>query len=107
MTDNLTDGHIFVDYSHMQNAADDMVHQTKAIAATLASLEAELGELKKTWYGADADSYRDKQAAWNQAVGNMERLLTSHAGLLTDISSNYKYSENSLSQMWSEVTIGR
>ncbi|MET8942581.1 WXG100 family type VII secretion target [Streptomyces sp. NPDC004542] len=107
MSDNLADGNIYVAYSHVQNAADDMVSQTKAIATTLANLEAELGELKSTWYGADADVYRQKQAAWDQAVTNMEHLLTSHAALLTDISAQYKYSENSLSQMWSEVTIGR
>ncbi|MFD9393348.1 WXG100 family type VII secretion target [Streptomyces sp. NPDC060000] len=103
----MADGYIYVDYNHMNNAADDMVAQTRAIAGILANLEAELGELKKTWYGSDADVYRQKQAAWDQALGNMERLLTSHAGLLTDISGNYKYSENSLSQMWSAVTIGR
>jgi len=107
MSDDFTDGHIYVAYSHVQNAADDMVSQTRAIATTLANLEAELNELKNTWYGADADVYRQKQATWDQAVRNMEQLLTSHAGLLTDISANYKYSENSLSQMWSEVTIGR
>ena len=30
MSDNLTDGHIYVAYSHVQNAADDMVSQTRA-----------------------------------------------------------------------------
>jgi WXG100 family type VII secretion target len=107
MPDNLTDGYIYVDYNHMANAADDMVSQTKAIANTLSSLEAELAELKKSWYGNDADTYRDKQAAWDGAVTAMEQLLSSNSALLTDISGNYKYSENSLSQMWSEVTIGR
>lgn len=107
MSDNFTDGNIFVAYSHMQNAADDMVSQTRAIATTLSNLEAELSELKKTWYGNDGDVYRQKQTAWDQAVGNMEQLLTSHANLLNDIHGNYKYSENSLSQMWNEVAIGR
>ncbi|MGW0832708.1 WXG100 family type VII secretion target [Streptomyces prunicolor] len=107
MADNLSDGVIYVSYNHMSNAADDMVAQTKAIAQTLASLEQELGELSKTWYGNDADTYRQKQAAWDGAVQNMETLLTSHSQLLNEISSSYKYSENSLSQMWSEVTIGR
>ncbi|MFD4558056.1 WXG100 family type VII secretion target [Streptomyces sp. NPDC058469] len=107
MADNLTDGVIYVSYNHMSNAADDMVAQTKAIAQTLSSLEQELGELSKTWYGNDADTYRQKQAAWDGAVQNMETLLTSHSQLLNEISDGYKYSENSLSQMWSEVTIGR
>ncbi|MFC8430887.1 MULTISPECIES: WXG100 family type VII secretion target [unclassified Streptomyces] len=104
---DLNDGYIYVDYNHMNNAADDMVQQTKAIANTLASLEAELNELVKSWYGNDADMYRQKQAAWDAAVQNMERLLTSHASLLTDISGQYQYSENQLTQMWSEVGIGR
>lgn len=107
MADNLSDGVIYVSYNHMSNAADDMVAQTKAIAQTLSNLEQELGELSKTWYGNDADTYRQKQAAWDGAVQNMETLLTSHSQLLNEISSSYKYSENSLSQMWSEVTIGR
>ncbi|MEU9246436.1 WXG100 family type VII secretion target [Streptomyces sp. NPDC048385] len=107
MADNLSDGVIYVSYNHMSNAADDMVAQTKAIAQTLSSLEQELGELSKTWYGNDADTYRQKQAAWDSAVQNMELLLTSHSQLLNEISNSYKYSENSLSQMWSEVTIGR
>ena len=121
MADNLSDGVIYVSYNHMSNAADDMVAQTKAIAQTLSSLEQELGELSKTyergfgqqgdlsktWYGNDADTYRQKQAAWDGAVQNMETLLTSHSQLLNEISNSYKYSENSLSQMWSEVTIGR
>lgn len=107
MSENLTDGVIHVDYTYVQNAADDMVQQTKAIATTLASLEAELGELRKTWYGSDAEVYRQKQQAWDQAVANMERLLSSHSELLNDIHGGYKYNENSLAQMWSEIGIGR
>lgn len=107
MADNLSDGYIYVDYAHMSNAADDMIQQTKAIATTLSSMEQELGALKQSWYGNDAQVYNQKQAAWDQAVSNMEQLLNSHSALLTDISGNYKYSENSLASMWSEVTIGR
>lgn len=104
---DMTDGYIYVDYNHMNNAADDMVQQTRAIANTLASLDAELYELKNTWYGQDATTYVDKQNAWNGAVHSMEQMLTSHATLLTDISDQYQYSEKQLTQMWSEVGIGR
>jgi WXG100 family type VII secretion target len=107
MADNFTDGSIYVQYNHLENAADDMVRQTKAIAGTLSNLEQELQALRNSWYGNDKDVYSVKQAAWDQAVHNMEQLLVSHAGLLSDVSDNYKYSENSLSQMWSEVSIGR
>jgi hypothetical protein len=36
----------------------------------------------------------------------MEDMLTGHSQLLDEISGSYKYNENNLSQMWSEVRIG-
>ncbi|WP_405463350.1 WXG100 family type VII secretion target [Streptomyces jietaisiensis] len=107
MADNLSDGYIYVSYNHMANAADDMVMQTKAISETLSNLEAELNELSKTWYGTDADEYHRKQKAWHGAVEQMKMLLNSNGKLLQDIHDAYSHSEKSLSQMWSEVTIGR
>ncbi|MGI5404622.1 WXG100 family type VII secretion target [Streptomyces sp. CA-135486] len=107
MTDNFSDGYIYVDYSHMNNAADDMVQQTKAIATTLSNLEMELGELRNTWIGDDRDVYTQKQQAWDNAVKAMEDLLTKHSALLTDVSESYRYSEGSLTQMWGSVKIGR
>jgi WXG100 family type VII secretion target len=104
---DFTDGYIYVDYSHMQNAADDMVQQTKAIDQTLTNLDAELNELRNMWIGDDKDVYTEKQTAWNNAVTEMERLLTSNAALLTSISEDYQYNENSLTQLWSSVRIGR
>lgn len=104
---DFTDGYIYVDYSHMSNAADDMITQTKAIATTLENLEMELNELKNTWIGDDKDAYTQKQQAWDNAVKGMEDLLTKHSALLTSVSENYQYSEQSLTQMWDSVKIGR
>ncbi|GGZ00857.1 WXG100 family type VII secretion target [Streptomyces poonensis] len=104
---DFTDGYIYVDYSHMSNAADDMVQQTKAIASILTNLEAELQELKNTWIGDDKEVYEQKQAAWNGAVEAMKDLLTSHSRLLTDVSENYQYSEKSLTSLWESVRVGR
>jgi WXG100 family type VII secretion target len=107
MSDNLTDGFIYVDYSHVNNAADDMVQQTRHIATTLSQLEMELGALRQSWEGEDREIYDGKQKAWDHAVKAMENLLTNHHTLLTEISEKYRYSEGSLSQMWSSVKIGR
>ncbi|WP_399895606.1 WXG100 family type VII secretion target [Streptomyces sp. BBFR51] len=102
---SFTDGEIYVSYDHMQNAADDMVHQTKAIKQTIVDLDAELQALKATWSGADKDMYEHKQQEWVRAVDAMTALLHDHAGLLTQVSENYKYTERSLDQMWSEVKV--
>jgi ESAT-6 family protein len=106
MSEDFTDGYIYVDYSHMSNAADDLVSQTKAIATTISNMEMELAELKKSWVGDDADTYNKKQQAWDNAIKAMENMLTQHSQLLDEISGSYKYNENNLSQMWSEVRIG-
>jgi WXG100 family type VII secretion target len=106
MSEDFTDGYIYVDYAHMSNAADDLVSQTQAIAQTISNMEAELTELKQSWFGDDKDTYNQKQALWDSAVKAMEDMLTQHSQLLDEISGSYKYNENNLSQMWSEVRIG-
>ncbi|MEV1046870.1 WXG100 family type VII secretion target [Streptomyces sp. NPDC049916] len=102
-----SDGFIHVQYNHVENAAEGMIEQTRAIQTTLSNLEMELNDLKQTWYGGDAEVYTEKQATWDGAVVTMQQLLSSHAALLGDVSGNYKQTENSLSQLWSEVNIGR
>ncbi|MEU9386042.1 WXG100 family type VII secretion target [Streptomyces sp. NPDC048279] len=102
-----SDGYIYVDYSHMNNAADDLLQQTKAIATTLSNLEMELNDLKQMWIGEDRNVYDKKQQAWDAAVTAMENILTRNSALLTEVSQNYQYSERSLTDMWSSVKIGR
>jgi WXG100 family type VII secretion target len=103
---DFTDGLIYVDYSHMNNAADDMVQQTKAIDSILTNLDAELQQLKETWEGEDKNVYGDKQTAWNNAVSEMERILGENSALLNEVSDSYQYSEKSLTQLWESVRIG-
>ncbi|MGN5632158.1 WXG100 family type VII secretion target [Streptomyces sp. AC154] len=103
---DFTDGQIYVDYSHMQNAADDMVHQTKAIDSILTNLEAELQELQRTWEGDDKAVYGEKQAAWDHAVQEMKRILAENSSLLNDVSDTYQYSEKNLTSLWESVRIG-
>ncbi|MFF5567540.1 WXG100 family type VII secretion target [Streptomyces sp. NPDC012623] len=103
---DFTDGQIYVDYSHMQNAADDMVQQTKSIDSILTNLEAELQELQQTWEGDDKAVYAEKQASWNNAVEEMKRILAENSALLNDVSDSYQYSEKSLTSLWESVRIG-
>ncbi|MFI1418801.1 WXG100 family type VII secretion target [Streptomyces sp. NPDC020731] len=103
---DFSDGYIYVDYNHAEGAADDMVGQSKAIMSILANLEMELAELRNTWIGDDRDVYSEVQAKWDNAVENIKILLANHSGLLTDISQNYRYTEQNLSQRWGDIRIG-
>ncbi|MER6671558.1 WXG100 family type VII secretion target [Streptomyces sp. NPDC000983] len=103
---DFSDGYIYVDYNHAEGAADDMVGQSQAIMSILANLEMELAELRNSWIGDDRDVYSEVQAAWDNAVENIKTLLANHSGLLSEISANYRYTEQNLSQRWGDIRIG-
>ncbi len=103
---NFSDGFIHVDYNHADNAGQDMIQQSQAIATIVSNLEMELNELKESWIGDDKDVYARVQAAWNQAVENISKLLSTHSALLGDISGDYQRREASRVQSWSTVKIG-
>ncbi|MFI2508634.1 WXG100 family type VII secretion target [Streptomyces sp. NPDC018972] len=103
---DFSDGYIYVDYNHAEGAADDMVGQSQAIMSILANLEMELAELRNSWIGEDRDVYSEVQKKWDNAVENIKNLLANHSGLLTEISTNYRYTEQNLSQRWGDIRIG-
>ncbi|MFF3243765.1 WXG100 family type VII secretion target [Streptomyces sp. NPDC002870] len=103
---DLSDGFIYVDYKHAENASEDMISQSQAIMSIIENMEMELTELKSTWIGDDRDIYSTVQANWNQAIENIKLLLANHSSLLTDISGNYRFTENSLAQRWGDIKIG-
>ncbi|CAL9427350.1 MULTISPECIES: WXG100 family type VII secretion target [unclassified Streptomyces] len=103
---DFSDGYIYVDYDRAEGSAEDMIIQSQAIMNILENLEMELTELRKTWVGDDKDVYDTVQAAWNGAVENIRNLLANHSGLLTEISANYRSTEQNLSQRWSDIRIG-
>ncbi|MFI8088590.1 WXG100 family type VII secretion target [Streptomyces sp. NPDC086080] len=103
---DFSDGYIYVDYNHAEGAADDMVSQSQSIMSILANLEMELAELRNSWIGDDRDVYSEVQAKWDNAVENIKVLLANHSALLTEISGNYRHTEQNLSQRWGDIRIG-
>jgi WXG100 family type VII secretion target len=103
---DFTDGYIYVDYNQAEGAADDMIVKSQSIMSIVENLESELTELKNSWIGDDKDVYNEVQAKWDGAVTNIKTLLANHSSLLTEISGNYRHTEQSLSQRWSDIRIG-
>ncbi|MFJ8754207.1 WXG100 family type VII secretion target [Streptomyces sp. NPDC102441] len=103
---NFSDGVIYVDYAPVEGAADDMVALSQSIMSIIENLKSELTVLKESWIGDDAEVYGKVQAEWDQAVENIKILLAQNSAVLTDISSNYRYTEQSLAQRWGDIKIG-
>ncbi|MFF3249231.1 WXG100 family type VII secretion target [Streptomyces sp. NPDC002870] len=92
---DFTDGIIHVEYSHTENAAENLMSQTVAIETTLDNLEQELVALI-TWEGEDKTAYVTIQSEWNNAVVKMKDDLLGNKVLLEDITDNYRRSEQRL-----------
>ncbi|MFE3885911.1 WXG100 family type VII secretion target [Streptomyces lydicus] len=103
---DFTDGNIYVDFNRSNNAIEDLRVQTNQVQAWLQQLNQELQALKASWVGDDADVYQKKQEAWNRAADAMGKLLTSHAGVLQDVSQAFDQNQKRSAQGWDGVRIG-
>ncbi|MFE7426630.1 WXG100 family type VII secretion target [Streptomyces sp. NPDC057545] len=104
---NKTDGIIHVEYNHVDQAAEDMRLQTRAIQNTIIALNEELAALRGAWQGQDAATYQQKQDAWNEASRQLSKVLERHSGTLNEISDIYRRHERQSTDTWSGVRIGR
>lgn len=104
---DFSDGHIYVNFTHTDNAAEDMQLQTQQIEKALSQYEADMQKLISSWEGDDQEVYVKKQQAWHQAVEKMKALLASHATLLNEIGDNYRTNQRNLTSSWESVKIGR
>ncbi|NJQ06537.1 WXG100 family type VII secretion target [Streptomyces lonarensis] len=101
------DGNIYMDYRGVDNVVEDLHAQTRAIRQMLDQMDQELQPLRNSWVGDASEQYAIKQAAWNNAMTEMDRLLTQDAALLQNLGQGYRRREAGLGQTWSEVKIGR
>ncbi|MGW1561926.1 WXG100 family type VII secretion target [Streptomyces sp. NPDC002144] len=101
-----SDGYIYVDYNQAESSAEEMISQSQAIMGIISNLEMELADLKNSWIGDDKNVYTEVQTKWDHAVENIKNLLASHSNLLTDISGNYRRTEQNLTQRWGDIRIG-
>ncbi|MDT0541437.1 MULTISPECIES: WXG100 family type VII secretion target [Streptomyces] len=107
MSTDFSDGQIYVQFTHTDNAAEDMRLQTQQIEKALAQYEEDMQKLISSWEGDDQEVYVKKQQKWHEAVEKMKSLLASHATLLNEIGENYRTNQRNLTQGWENVKIGR
>uniref|UniRef100_A0AAU2VLA9 WXG100 family type VII secretion target n=1 Tax=Streptomyces sp. NBC_00008 TaxID=2903610 RepID=A0AAU2VLA9_9ACTN len=103
---NKTDGIIHVEYSRVDQAADDMRLQTTRIQSLVQALNEELVGLHGAWQGADAATYAALQDKWNQATTQLGQVLTKHSSTLSDISDQYRKHENRSASDWGNIRVG-
>ncbi|MEU1085991.1 WXG100 family type VII secretion target [Streptomyces sp. NPDC005576] len=103
---NKTDGIIHVEYSRVDQAAEDMRLQTNRIQSLVQALNEELAGLHGAWQGADAATYSALQEKWNQATTQLGTVLTKHSSTLSDISDQYRKHENRSASEWGNIRVG-
>ncbi|MER5888281.1 WXG100 family type VII secretion target [Streptomyces sp. NPDC001941] len=104
---NKTDGQIYVEYTAVNQAAEDMRMQTERINKLVTALNEELTGLFGAWQGADASTYGEIQGQWNSAAGKLGQILANHSATLDDITDQYRRHEARTKDNWEGVRIGR
>ncbi|MGI5197941.1 WXG100 family type VII secretion target [Streptomyces sp. CA-288835] len=103
---NFNEGFIYVDYTQVQAAVEDMEAQSQAIARVIENLNMELTELQNSWIGDDKDVYAEVQKKWDMAVHNLGLLLKNHSTALEGIQMEYARTQQSGTDRWQSVRIG-
>lgn len=85
---------INVNYAALGTAADDIRNTTTRVNGILDQLKSDIAPLVNTWEGAAQEAYRGKQAQWDQAAEDINRVLASIGTAVNDALSRYQEGES-------------
>ena len=85
-----TDATIRVDHAALDQAAADMAHTVRAIAARLDDLESELAPLRGGWSGQAREAYDVAKRQWDAAMLEMSALLDEAGRAVSRSNAEYR-----------------
>jgi WXG100 family type VII secretion target len=96
----MSDGHMLVTFSAIENAAGDNDITAGNIDSQLADLRSYLAPLVASWEGSAAEGYQALQAKWDAAVDDLNAVLRQIAMNLRTAQDNYQSGEQANSATW-------
>ncbi len=100
----ISDGQIYVDYSHVTNVEQALEDADNQIKQVLTDLEDIINPLRASWSGASESEYTTVQNRWNSDLAQMNGLLATYRNTLSEMSINYNSTDNGLAHQWSSIT---
>jgi WXG100 family type VII secretion target len=99
------DGLISVNYGPTNDVYDSLVHADNAISQVISELEGVINPLIGTWEGISSDAWQSIQKGWTDQIAQMNTDLSSNAGVLSEMTSNYSTTDNNLALQWQDITL--
>lgn len=84
---------INVNYGALSTASADIKSTTDQVNGILDQLKSDLAPLVNTWEGEAQEAYRGKQAQWDQAADDINKVLASIGTAVNDALSRYQEGE--------------
>lgn len=94
-------GQILVNFQTISQAAQDVRSTANNVRRQLDELEAGVKKIAASWEGSAQESYRAKQAEWDQRASSMQQTLEAIAKALDSAAQNYQATESKNTQLWS------
>ncbi|MGH3515917.1 MAG: WXG100 family type VII secretion target [Haloechinothrix sp.] len=91
---------INVNYGALQVASDDIKSTTTQVNGILDQLKSDIAPLVNTWEGEAQTAYREKQAQWDQAAEDINKVLASIGTAVNDALGRYQEGEGSATRMF-------
>jgi WXG100 family type VII secretion target len=93
-------GHILVTFGAIAGAEADTASTSAALNQQLADLRGYLAPLVASWDGVARDAYQRYQNEWNQALTELNGVLSQVSAALGVAHDNYQQAEQANTSMW-------
>jgi 6 kDa early secretory antigenic target len=91
---------IAVNFDQLQSTQERVAATASAIEQRLADLRRSLQPVVATWTGEAAETYQAKQVQWNTAAADLNAVLGSIAGALSEVAESYRSTESGNRNRW-------
>lgn len=96
----MSDSHILVNFSTIQNASSEVKQTASRIQQQLDDLKAGVGRIANSWQGSAQEGYRARQAQWDQKAADLQQALAQIATSLDNAAQSYQSTEQKNAGIW-------
>ncbi|HEU4348437.1 MAG TPA: WXG100 family type VII secretion target [Actinoplanes sp.] len=89
----MNDGLLLVNFGALQQASLDIQKALTELSNQLTQLERDAGPLVATWEGSAQAAYRERQARWQNAAGELSEILRNIKLAVDESAADYQDTE--------------
>ncbi|MDH6128582.1 WXG100 family type VII secretion target [Kitasatospora sp. GP82] len=96
----MSDAHILVNFSTIQNASQEVRQTASRIQSQLEELKAGVSRIASSWQGSAQEGYQARQAQWDAKAADLQQALSQIATSLDNAAQSYQATESRNAGIW-------